>query len=75
VLFLASHIVIRGFVIAPRLATARVVANIHRRLAVHAQSHDGFTLASSVMFLDVRKDGVGFRGFFWGLALITGSDR
>jgi len=50
VLFLASHVVVGRPVVTPRLATARVVANIHRRLAVHAQAHDGFVLAIAVTF-------------------------
>jgi len=75
VFFLASHIVIRRLVVAPCLAPSRVLANIHRRLAVHAHAHDGFALASSVMGLDIGEDGVGFRDFFWGLALITGRSR
>jgi hypothetical protein len=54
---------------------ARVVANIHRRLAVHAQAHDRCALAIPVMFPDVGEDGVGFGDFFWGLALSTGRSR
>jgi hypothetical protein len=75
VFFLAPHVVVGRLVVTPRLASARVVANIHRRLAVHAQAHDGFALAISVMFPDVGEDGVGFGDFFWGLALSTGRSR
>ena len=75
VFFLASHVVIRRPVVAPRLAASRVVANIHCRLAVHAQAQNGFALASLVTSPDVGEDGVGFRDFFWGLALTTGRSR
>lgn len=64
VFFLASHIVIRRLVVGPCLAPSRVLANIHRRLAVHAHAHDGFALACSVMRLDIGEDGVGFGDFF-----------
>ncbi len=66
-LFLAPHVVVGRLVVTPRLATARVVANIHRRLAVHAQAHDRFALAISVMRSDVGQDGVGFADFFFGV--------
>ena len=72
---LASHIVVGCLVIAPRLAAPGVLANIHCRLAVHAQAHDGFALANALMLLDIGEDGVGFWDFFWGLALSTGRSR
>ncbi len=68
VFFLALHVLVGGTVVTPRLATARVVANIHRRLAVHAQAHDLFVLAMAVTFPDIGENGVRFRDFFWGLA-------
>lgn len=74
-LFLASHVVVSRPVVTPRLATARVLATIHRRLAVHAQAHDGFVLAIAVTSPDIGEDGVGFREFSWGLALSTGRNR
>jgi hypothetical protein len=75
VLLLAPHVVVCRLIVTPRLATARVVANIHRRLAVHAQAHERCALAIPVMFPDVGEDGVGFGDFFWGLALSTGRSR
>ena len=63
VFLFASHVVIRRFVVAPRLATSRVVTNIHRRLAIHAHAHEGFASEISVMFPDIGEDGVGFRVF------------
>jgi hypothetical protein len=75
VFFLAPHVVVSSPVVTPRLAATRVVANLHRRLAVHAQAHDGFVLAIAVTFPDVGENGVGFRDFFWGLALSTGRNR
>jgi hypothetical protein len=60
VFLFASHVVIRRFVVAPRLATSRVVTNIHRRLAIHAHAHEGFASEISVMFPDIGEDGVGF---------------
>ena len=77
VFFVASHIVIDGSVVAPGFAPARVVADVHRGLAVHAHAQDGlpFGVAGSVLVLDVSEDGVGLRDFFWGLALTTGRSR
>jgi len=72
---LASHVVVGCLVIASRLAAPGVLANIHRRLAVHAQAHDGFALASALVLLDIGEDRVGFWDFFWGLALSTGRSR
>lgn len=75
VFFLAPHVVVVGFVIASRLTTTAVVADVHRGLAVHAQAHDRLPFGGLVLLVDVGEDGVGFRSFFWGLALSTGLSR
>jgi hypothetical protein len=67
--------VIGSLIVAPRHTAAGVVTNVHRGLAVHAQSHDRLSIAGLVLFLDVGEDGIGFRNFFWGLALTTGRSR
>jgi len=70
VLLPASHVVVNGLVVA-----AGVLADVHRGLAVHAQSHDRTAFAGLVLVLDVGEDRIGFWDFFWGLALSTGRSR
>jgi len=72
---LASNVVVGGQVVAARLAAPGVLAKIHRRLAVHAQAHNGLALANALVCFDIGEDGVGFGEFFWGLALSTGRSR
>ena len=73
--FLAPPVVVVGLVIAARLTTTAVLADVHRGLAVHAQAHDRPPFVGWVLLVDVGEDGVGFRNFFWGLALSTGRSR
>jgi len=60
VLFLASHILVGRAIVSPRLAAARVVANIHYRLAAHTQARNRFVLAIALTFPDSGEDGVGY---------------
>jgi hypothetical protein len=70
--------VVSGPIVTPGFPTARVVSDLHRGFAIHTQALDlpvwvrirlrkGF----AILFGEVGKDGVGFRDFFLGLALIT----
>jgi hypothetical protein len=61
--------------LSPRVLPPGVLANVHRGLAVHAQSHDRTLFGCLVLFLHVGEDGVGFWNLFWGLALTTGRSR
>jgi hypothetical protein len=70
--------VVSGPVVATGLPTSRIVPDLHRGFAVDAQALDLPFLAGcslryglSVFFRDVGEDGVRFREFFWGLALMT----
>ena len=65
VFFPATHVMIGGLVVTPGLAAARILANLHRRLAVHGQALDVVAVrASSILGVEVGEDGVGFRDFF-----------
>jgi len=78
VLFLTAHVVVGGPVVATGFSPTRVVPNFHRGFAIDAQALDRSVSVSirlreglAIPFGEVGKDGVRFREFFWGLALIT----
>lgn len=76
VLLLTAHIVIGGLVVTPGFASAGILADVYRGLAIHAQAFDVSAVDRlSVLFVDIGKDVVRLRNFFWGLALITGRSR
>jgi hypothetical protein len=76
VFLLTAHVVVGRSVVATGLAATRILADAHGRLAVHAQSLGVAPLpARPILGLDVGKEGVRFRNFFWGLALTTGRSR
>jgi hypothetical protein len=69
------HVMVGGLVVCACLAPARGLANVHRRLAVHAQTDDPWVFSAPILGPNVGEDGVGFRDFFWGLALSTARKR
>ena len=78
VFFFTAHIVVGGPIVPPGFPTARVVADLHRGFAIDTQALDlpvwvSIRLRQGLAILvgEVGKDGIGFRKFFWGLALIT----
>ena len=78
VFFFTTHIVIGGPIVTPGFPTARVVSDLHRSLAIDTQALDLPVLVRlrlrkglAILFGKVGKDGIGFRKFFFGLALIT----
>ena len=78
VLFLTAHVVVGGPVVATGFSPTRVVPHFHRGFAINAQALDRSVSVSirlreglAIPFGEVGKDGVRFREFFWGLALIT----
>ena len=78
VFFFTTHIVIGGPIVTPGFPTARVVSDLHRSLAIDTQALDlsvwvsvGLREDLAILFGEVDKDGIGFREFFFGLALIT----
>ena len=78
VFFLSAHVVVGGPVVAPGFPAAGVVPDLHRGFAVDAQALDrpirvGIPLREglAIPFGQVGEDSIGFRNFFWGLALIT----
>lgn len=76
VFFPATHVMIGGLVVPPGLAAARILANLHRRFAVHGEALDVVAVgAASILGGEVGEDGIGFLDFFWGLALTTGRSR
>ena len=75
VLLSTAHVMVGGLVVRACLAPARVLANVHGRLAVHAQTDDPWAFSAPILGPDVGEDGVGFRDFFWGLALSTARKR
>ena len=73
-----AHIVVGRLSITAGFSASGVLPDLHRGFAVEAQADDlprlyvrrtrgGFP----VLFRRVGKDGIGFREFFWGLALTT----
>ncbi len=75
VLLPAAHVVVGGSGVATGATTPRVVADLDRGLAVHTHSHDASVVTGLVFGLEIGEDGIGFRDFFWGLALSTGRSR
>jgi len=78
VLFRSAHVVVGGPVVATGFPAACVIPDLHRGLAVDAQALDrpvrvGIPLRQglAIPFGEVGEDGIGFREFFWGLALIA----
>jgi len=78
VFFFTTHVVIGRTVVATSFPTARVVADLHRGFAIDTQALDLSVWVSlclreglAILVSEVGKDGLGFREFFWGLALIT----
>lgn len=74
-LVLGTHVVVAGLDGAPGFAPAGIVPETHGRLTVEAQSHRVLRHRLLVFGLQVLKNQVGFRQFFWGLALTTGRKR
>jgi hypothetical protein len=75
VFLMTAHVVVGRLGVATGTAAPRVLADLHRGLAVDAQSRDVSILAAVVFGPEIVEDGIGLRDFFWGLALSTGRSR